>query len=158
RGCVGSGWADPPCGTRDTPHGGLIGIVGWLGAECRHARGEMRFGAIADVAHGIALTPDVVGAATGGGPRLPPPTEGSERVVSTWDIIGGSVTPARGDVLVFDDHGAEAALSCAERMAAAGSTVEIVTPDRHVGLEVMGTDYPAYAAAFYAAGVRMTPD
>ena len=39
-----------------------------------------------------------------------------------------------------------------------GSTVEIVTPDRHVGLEVTGTDYPAYLAAFYAAGVRMTPD
>ena len=36
--------------------------------------------------------------------------------------------------------------------------VEIVTPDRHVGLEVTGTDYPAYLAAFYAAGVRMTPD
>ena len=59
---------------------------------------------------------------------------------------------------MFDDHGAEAALSCAERMASAGSTVEIVTPDRHVGLEVTGTDYPAYLAAFYAAGVRMTPD
>jgi hypothetical protein len=36
--------------------------------------------------------------------------------------------------------------------------VEIVTPDRHVGLEVLGTDYPAYLGAFYAAGVRMTPD
>ena len=40
----------------------------------------------------------------------------------------------------------------------AGSTVEIVTPDRHVGHEVTGTAYPAYLGAFYRAGVRMTPD
>ena len=59
---------------------------------------------------------------------------------------------------MFDDHGTEDALSCAERMVAAGSTVEIVTPDRHVGQEVTGTAYPAYLATFYAAGVRMTPD
>jgi hypothetical protein len=43
-------------------------------------------------------------------------------------------------------------------MASAGSTVEIVTPDRHVGQEVTGTAYPAYLAAFYRAGVRLTPD
>jgi 2,4-dienoyl-CoA reductase-like NADH-dependent reductase (Old Yellow Enzyme family)/thioredoxin reductase len=144
---------------RATPrHADLIGIVDWLVAECQHAGVEMRFDTVADVADVIALAPNVVVIATGGGPRLPALDEGTELVVTTWDIIGGSVTPSRGDVLVFDDHGAEAALSCAERMASAGSKVEIVTPDRHVGLEVMGTDYPAYAAAFYEAGVRMTPD
>jgi 2,4-dienoyl-CoA reductase-like NADH-dependent reductase (Old Yellow Enzyme family)/thioredoxin reductase len=136
----------------------LIGIVDWLVAECRHAGVELRFDTVADVADVTALAPDVVIVATGGAPRIPVLTEGEDLVVTTWDIIGGEVTPSRGDVLVFDDHGAEAALSCAERMATAGSTVEIVTPDRHVGHEVMGTDYPAYAAAFYAAGVRMTPD
>lgn len=144
---------------RATPrHADLIGIVDWLVAECRHAGVELRFDTVADAADVVALAPDVVVVATGGSPRLPPLTEGDDLVVTTWDIIGGAVTPSRGEVLVFDDHGAEAALSCAERLAAAGSTVEIVTPDRHVGLEVMGTDYPAYAAAYYAAGVRMTPD
>ena len=118
----------------------------------------MRFDAVAEAADVLALAPDVVVVATGGVPRLPALVEGDDLVVTTWDIIGGAVTPSRGEVLVFDDHGAEAALSCAERMASAGSTVEIVTPDRHVGLEVLGTDYPAYLAAFYAAGVRMTPD
>ncbi len=89
---------------------------------------------------------------------MPALSEGEELVVSTWDIIGGEVTPSAGEVLVFDDHGTEDALSCVERMAAAGSSVEIVTPDRHVGHEVTGTAYPSYLAAFYAAGVRMTPD
>jgi 2,4-dienoyl-CoA reductase-like NADH-dependent reductase (Old Yellow Enzyme family)/thioredoxin reductase len=144
---------------RATPrHADLIGIVDWLVAECRHAGVELRFDTVADVADVTALGPDVVIVATGGTPRLPDLTEGEDLVVSSWDVIGGEVTPSRGEVLVFDDHGAEAGLSCAERMAAAGSTVEIVTPDRHVGLEVTGTDYPAYLSAFYAAGVRMTPD
>ena len=144
---------------RATPrHADLIGIVDWLVAECRHAGVELRSDTVADVADVMALAPDVVIVATGGAPRMPALTEGEDLVVTTWDVIAGTVTPSRGEVLVFDDHGAEAALSCAERMAAAGSTVEIVTPDRHVGLEVTGTDYPAYLAAFYAAGVRMTPD
>ena len=89
---------------------------------------------------------------------MPALTEGEDLVVSTWDIDGGSVTPSRGDVLVFDDHGTEDALSCVERMVAAGSSVELVTPDRHVGQEVTGTAYPAYLGTFYAAGVRLTPD
>jgi 2,4-dienoyl-CoA reductase-like NADH-dependent reductase (Old Yellow Enzyme family)/thioredoxin reductase len=144
---------------RATPrHADLIGIVDWLVAECRHAGVELRFDTVADAADVMALEPDVVIVATGGFPRLPALTEGEDLVATTWDIIGGAVTPSRGEVLVFDDHGAEAALSCAERMASAGSTVEIVTPDRHVGLEVTGTEYPAYLAAFYAAGVRLTPD
>ena len=144
---------------RATPrHADLIGIVDWLVAECRHAGVELRLDTVADAADVIDLVPDVVVVATGGVPRMPALTEGQDLVVTTWDVIGGSVTPSRGDVLLFDDHGAEAALSCAERMVAAGSSVEIVSPDRHVGLEVTGTDYPAYLAAFYAAGVRLTPD
>jgi 2,4-dienoyl-CoA reductase-like NADH-dependent reductase (Old Yellow Enzyme family) len=136
----------------------LVGIVDWLASECRHAGVDLRFDVVADGPTVAALAPDVVIVATGGFPRLPDLTEGDELVVTTWDIVGGVVTPSSGSVLVFDDHGTQAALSCAERLIAAGSTVEIVSPDRHVGHEVTGTAYPAYLAAFYAAGVRMTPD
>jgi 2,4-dienoyl-CoA reductase-like NADH-dependent reductase (Old Yellow Enzyme family)/thioredoxin reductase len=138
--------------------GDIIGIVDWLAAECRHLGVDMRFDTVAETGDVMALGPDVVIVATGGRPRLPALTEGVDLVVSTWDIIDGSVTPSRGEVLVFDDHGIEDALSCVERLAAAGSTVEIVTPDRHVGHEVTGTAYPSYLASFYQAGVRMTPD
>jgi hypothetical protein len=100
----------------------------------------------------------VVIVATGGRPRYPVLAEGEDLVVSTWDIIDGSVTSSRGEALVFDDHGTEDALSCVERMVAAGSTVEIVTPDRHVGQEVTGTAYPRYLTTIYEHGVRMTPD
>ena len=144
---------------RATPrHADLIGIVDWLAAECRHLGVDVRLDTVADASDVTALEPDVAIVATGGRPRMPDLTEGEELVVSTWDIIDGSVTPSGGLVLVFDDHGTEDALSCVERMVAAGSTVEIVTPDRHVGHEVTGTAYPAYLRSFYEAGVRMTPD
>jgi NADPH-dependent 2,4-dienoyl-CoA reductase/sulfur reductase-like enzyme len=136
----------------------LIGIVDWLVAECRHLDVDVRLDTFVEGPDILALAPDVVIVATGGRPRMPELTEGDDLVVSTWDIIDGSVSPSRGEVLVFDDHGTEDALSCAERMIAAGSIVEIVTPDRHVGQEVTGTAYPAYLRSFYEAGVRITPD
>ncbi len=130
----------------------IIGIVDWLASEGRHAGVDLRLGVVADADLVAALGPDVVIVATGGRPRLPRMTEGEDLVVSTWDVIGGAVTPSHGSVLLFDDHGTEDALSCAERMAAAGSTLEIVTPDRHVGQEVTGTAYPAYLGTFYQVG------
>ena len=136
----------------------LIGITGWLASECRHLGVDLRPGTVADVADVLALRPDVVIVATGGSPRMPDLTEGEDLVVSTWDIIAGTVTPSSGEILVYDDHGTDEALSCVERLAVAGHQVEIVTPDRYVGHDVTGTAYPAYLAAFYAAGVRMTPD
>jgi len=132
--------------------------VDWLVSECRHLGVDLRLDTVAETADVAALAPDVVIVATGGRPRIPELVEGADLVVSTWDIIDGSVTPSRGEVLVFDDHGTEDALSCVERMVAAGSTVEIVSPDRHVGHEVTGLAYPIYLKTFYEAGVRMTPD
>ena len=126
--------------------------------ECRALGVDLRLGVFADEGAVAALAPDVVVVATGGRPRVPTLTEGEDLVVSTWDIIGGAVTPSRGEVLLFDDHGTEDGLSCAERLVAAGSSLEIVTPDRQVGHEVTGTAYPAYLGTLYAAGVRMTPD
>ena len=144
---------------RATPRrGDLIVIVDWLVAECRLLGVEMRFDTVAETDTVTDLAPDIVVVATGGRPRLPDLVEGAGLVASTWDLIGGDVTPSRGDVLVYDDHGSEDALSCVERLVAAGSRVEIVTPDRMVGAEVTGTTYPAYLRAFYEAGVRMTPD
>jgi pyruvate/2-oxoglutarate dehydrogenase complex dihydrolipoamide dehydrogenase (E3) component len=135
-----------------------VGIVDWLASECRVLGVELRRNTVAEAADIVALDPDVVIVATGGRPRIPPLGAGEDLVASTWDIVGGSVTPSRGDVLVYDDHGTEDALSCVERLIAAGSTVEIVTPDRRVGQEVTGTAYPSYLTTFYTAGVRLTPD
>ncbi len=136
----------------------LIGITGWLASECRILGVDLRLGTVAQAADVIALDPDVVFVATGGSPRMPDLEAGTDLVVSTWDIIAGTVTPSSGEILVYDDHGTDEALSCVERLATAGHRVEVVTPDRYVGHDVTGTAYPAYLAAFYAGGVRLTPD
>ena len=136
----------------------LIGIVDWLVSECRILGVELRFDTVADGPAVLALRPDVVVVATGGRPRTPPLEEGAALVATTWDIIGGAVTPSTGSVLLFDDHGTEDALSCAERLVSSGASLEIVSPDRFVGYEVTGTTYPAYLGTFYEHGVRLTPD
>ncbi len=135
----------------------LLGIIDWLAAETRRLGVEVRLNCFADAADVRSLDPDVVIVATGGLPASPSAIGGSELVVSTWDILGGAVRPGRR-VLVFDDHGSDQALSTAERLVAAGSAVEIVTPDRMVGHDVVGTLYPAYLTNFYRARVRLTPD
>jgi 2,4-dienoyl-CoA reductase-like NADH-dependent reductase (Old Yellow Enzyme family)/thioredoxin reductase len=135
----------------------LLSIVSWLDAEARRLGVTIRLNTYADAADVQTLKPDVVIVATGGRPAAPANLVGPELAVSTWDILSGDVAPGR-HVLVYDDHGTDQALSTAERLVAAGSEVEIVTPDRVVGQEVIGTLYSAYLNTFYRAGVRLTPD
>lgn len=136
----------------------LIGITDWLSSECRHAGVKIHLNNLASAEDVLALEPDVVFVATGGWPRIPALREGEGLVATTWDIITGTVKPSTGEVLMFDDHGAEQALSCVERLVEAGSRVEMVTPDRMVGHEVTGTLYPPYLRILYEHGVRLTPD
>ena len=103
-----------------------------LDAEARRLGVDARLDAYADADDIRALEPDVVIMATGGLPETPALSAGTALVVSTWDVLSGEVRPGRR-VLVFDDHGSDQALSAAERLAADGSEVEIVTPDRLVG-------------------------
>jgi NADPH-dependent 2,4-dienoyl-CoA reductase/sulfur reductase-like enzyme len=134
----------------------LLSIVQWLEAEARRLGVTIRVNTYAEAAEVLALEPDVVVVATGGVPAIPGALP-EDLVFSTWDVLSGDVRPGR-HVLVFDDHGSDQALGAAERLAAGGSEVELVTPDRMVGHDVIGTLYPAYLEAFYRAGVRLTPD
>ena len=75
-----------------------------------------------------------------------------------WRPPPGTCWPATpkpgGEVLVFDDHGQEQALQAAEFLAEAGSSVELVTPERTLGADVSGLNHVPYARAFAARGVR----
>ena len=138
-------------------HRELLSIVDWLDREARHLGVDLQLDTFADAAAVRALDPDVVIIATGGLPASPTLSAGANLTVSTWDILSGEVSSGNR-ILVVDDHGSDQALSTAERLVGGGSQVEIVTPDRHVGHDVVGTLYPAYLAGFYRAGVRFTPD
>jgi 2,4-dienoyl-CoA reductase-like NADH-dependent reductase (Old Yellow Enzyme family)/thioredoxin reductase len=135
----------------------LLSIVNWLETEARRLGVTVRLNTYADAADVLALDPNVVIVATGGLPATPTLDAGEDLVTSTWDILAGDAAPGRR-VVVYDDHGSEQALSTAERLIAAGSEVEIVTPDREVGHELSGNLYPAYLESFYRAGARLTPD
>ncbi|GIT46301.1 MAG: hypothetical protein Ct9H300mP12_08860 [Acidimicrobiales bacterium] len=81
---------------------------------------------------------------------------------TAWDVLGGSAQ-TRGPSVVYDDHGAERGLAVVEFLVEKTellgvSDIEVVTPDRHVGLDLATPLGPAYLRMLYEGGVTMTPD
>ena len=134
----------------------LLDIAGWLVAEIEHLGVTVHLNRYAEAEDVLAERPDIVVVATGGVPNVEW-VEGAEHVASVWDVLGGQVEPG-AEVLVFDDHGDHQAPSAAEFLAARGSAVELVTPDRMSAHEIGATNFPAYLESFYSKGVRLTPD
>ena len=133
----------------------LSGIIDWRLSELSRNGADLRFNAYAEAADVLALQPDVVFIATGGVPDTAVLEEGDDLVVSTWDVVGGSVPPS-ARVLVYDDNGNHPAMQAAEVLAEAGAKVELVTPERMVAPEIGGLNHAAYARIFNRRGVRVT--
>jgi 2,4-dienoyl-CoA reductase-like NADH-dependent reductase (Old Yellow Enzyme family) len=133
----------------------LMGIVEWREAELARLGVDVRYDTFAEADDVLALSPDVVIIATGGLPQLPELEAGHDLVVTTWDVLGGDVRPT-GDVLLFDDNGSHSALSAAELIARSGARLEIVTPERMLGIEVGGLNHVPYAKAFNETDTRIT--
>ncbi len=133
----------------------LQGIIDWRVAECARLAVEIRYDTYADGELVASLDPGVVIVATGGQPQLPELEIGADRLVTSWDVLGGDVTPT-GDVLFYDDNGTHSALSAAEMIARSGANLEIVTPERMFGIEVGGMNHVPYARAFNECDTRIT--
>ena len=101
------------------------------------------------------LQPDVVIVATGGLPQNPALESGDDLVVSAWDVVGGDARLS-GDVLLYDDDGTHSAMTTAEMLARSGARLEIVTPERTVGVDVGGLNMVPYARAFNETDTRIT--
>lgn len=132
----------------------LIGIVDWRAEQCAKLGVDMRFNTYAEAEDVLAETPDIVLIATGGLPNTDI-VDGSELVVSTWDILSGDVKPGER-VLIYDDNAAHQGLSAGEVVAHAGAELEIVTPERFFAVDIGGLNHVAYAQAFDRSGVRIT--
>lgn len=141
--------------TRNPRRRDLRGIVDWRLAECARLGVEIRYDTFADADLVRELDADVVIVATGGQPQLPELEAGADLVVTSWDVLGGDVTPT-GDVLLFDDNGTHSALSAAEMIARSGARLEIVTPERMFGIEVGGLNHVPYARAMNETNTRIT--
>lgn len=133
----------------------LIGIVDWRLSEAERLGVDIRYDIWAEAADVGALGPDVVIIATGGLPQNPPLDNGGDLVVSSWDILSGSVKPAES-VLLYDDNGGHPGMSAAEAIANAGSTLELVSPERFFAPEMGGMNHVPYMQVFHEKGVRVT--
>jgi N-methyl-L-proline demethylase len=133
----------------------LLAIVEWREAELSRLGVAVATDTIADMADVVAFAADVVIIATGGWPQLPEVAEGAEHIVSAWDVIGGSRTVA-GDVVLYDDDGSHSAMTTAELIARSGARLEVVTPERSVGIDVGGLNLVPYARALNEADVRVS--
>jgi N-methyl-L-proline demethylase len=133
----------------------MLGIIDWRMAQC-NARGVVfRFETFAESDEVRAEKPDVVIIATGGLPHTEVLESGNEHVISTWDILSGSVKPGT-NVLLFDDAGDHAALQAAEIICAGGARLEIMTPDRTFAPEVMAMNLVPYIRALQRPNVTFT--
>jgi 2,4-dienoyl-CoA reductase-like NADH-dependent reductase (Old Yellow Enzyme family) len=133
----------------------LIGIVDWRIQRLTAMGVSPRCSTYAGAEEVLAEAPDVVILATGGVPNTSVLQAGNDLIVSSWDVLSGTVPPA-SRVLVFDDNGGHQAMQAAELLAEAGSTVEIVSPERYFAPEMGGMNHTLYAAAFHRLGVRIT--
>jgi 2,4-dienoyl-CoA reductase-like NADH-dependent reductase (Old Yellow Enzyme family) len=133
----------------------VMGIVEWRLAECARDGVELRLNTLAEKSDVLAQDPDVVVIATGGLPNTSFLDAGAELATTSWDILSGAAKPAES-VLLYDDNGAHPGMTAAEFVADAGSTLEIVTPERVLAPEVGGTNYPGYFRAFAQHDVTVT--
>ncbi len=133
----------------------MIGIIDWRLAELERLNVDIRYGVYAEADDVHSLAPDLVVVATGGMAQFPEMGEGADLLTSSWDILAGTVRPV-GPVLLFDDHGGHAGMSAAEVIAATGTELEIVSPERFFAPEMGGMNHVPYAKAFARHSVRVT--
>jgi 2,4-dienoyl-CoA reductase-like NADH-dependent reductase (Old Yellow Enzyme family) len=140
---------------RNTRRRDLIGIVDWRVGELSRMNVEVLYDTYADVDQVLALHPDTVIIATGGLPQMPELESGSDLVSGAWDVVGGDVRPT-GDVMLYDDDGSHSAMTTGEVIARSGARLEIVTPERTMGIDVGGMNLVPYARAFNETDTRIT--
>ena len=133
----------------------LMGIVDWRISELARLGVDVCYDTIADAQTVAALQPDVVIVATGGLPQNPDVESGGELMISAWDVVGGDASPT-GDVILFDDDGTHSAMTTAEILARSGARLELVTPERTVGVDVGGLNMVPYARALNETDTRIT--
>lgn len=133
----------------------MMQLVQWRVSECERLGVTFHFNSFADAETVAAHAPDVVIVATGGLPHVEVLREGDDLVASTWDILSGDVRPGE-NVLIYDDAGDYPALQAAEKIAATGAKVEVMTRDRNILPEVMAMSLTPALRELQARDVTFT--
>ncbi|MFK0687677.1 FAD-dependent oxidoreductase [Mesorhizobium sp. IMUNJ 23033] len=134
----------------------LIGIVDWRIDELARLGVEVRLNTYADAELVLAARPDAVIVATGGVPDMEW-LEGAEHCDSVWDVLTG-VVPAKDDVLIYDETGRQAAVSCALHLARMGRTVTLAIADDTLAIETPYPDRVIFRKRLSELGIRVVSD
>ncbi|MGY0615529.1 dimethylglycine demethylation protein DgcA [Vibrio sp. FJH11] len=138
----------------------MAGITRWLAMELDRLGVEVILNTAANADMIRELKPDVCILATGGTPFIEQnPDWGAAEglVVSSWDILNGTVEPGK-NVLVYDTICEFSGMSAADYLTSKGSQVELVTDDIKPGVGIGGTTFPTYYRSLYEKEVIMTSD
>jgi N-methyl-L-proline demethylase len=133
----------------------MMAIADWRVAQCEARGVAFHYSTFAEADQVTALNPDVVIIATGGLPHADGVREGADLTVTSWDILGGDVKPG-SNVLLYDDAGDYPALQAAEKIAASGAKLEIMTYDRSFAPEVMAMSLTPFMRALQKLDVTFT--
>ena len=138
----------------------MAGITRWLAMEVDRLGVEVLLNTTVNAEMIAELNPDVCILATGGTPFLEQnPNWGANEglVVSTWDILNGTVEAGK-NVLIYDTICEFSGMSAADYLTSKGALVELVTDDIKPGIGIGGTTFPTYYRSLYEKEVIMTPD
>ena len=135
----------------------LIGIVDWLKGELEHIGVPIEYDRYVEGGDLVDMNVDIVIIATGGMPNVEFFESGHDLCVSSWDVLTAQVRLS-GEILLYDENGAEAGVGTAEYLLDQGQKVHMVTPDRLIGTHIGPTNYPAAMKKFYNASMQMTTD
>nr|MBA3644343.1 FAD-dependent oxidoreductase [Chloroflexia bacterium] len=131
----------------------------WLSRQVVKLGVDIRFETEATLEAVLAERPEAVIIATGATPRRPDfPIDDTVRVVTCDDILRREVTIQRGDrCLVIDDDAHMRGPGAAESLLDAGATVEIVSREQTIGLDIDPTLKPALYRRLFEKGATLTP-
>jgi len=133
----------------------LIGIIDWRVQEITRlgVRVELNHYVEAEEIAGGGY--DIVIVATGGIPDVDI-AKGSSLATDTWDVMSGAVKPT-GDVIVYDDNGANPAVDAVEMLTGSARSVRFVTPERTLLPEMGSLTLSGYLEMMADNEVAITP-
>ena len=141
--------------TRSKRRKDMAGIIDWRINICEANKVKFNFNSFASKEEILSEKPDIVIIATGGIPNTDILNEGSDLVVSTWDILSGNVN-IEDDVILYDDGGNYPGLQAAEMISSGTSKLEIVTPERFFSPDIGGMNFVPYGKNFYEKNVKIS--
>ena len=141
--------------TRSKRRKDMAGIIDWRINICEANKVKFNFNSFASKDEILSENPDIVIIATGGIPNTDILNEGSDLVVSTWDILSGNVN-IEDDVILYDDGGNYPGLQAAEMISSETSKLEIVTPERFFSPDIGGMNFVPYGKNFYEKNVKIS--